>query len=227
MVEKIDKICGSIIFADLYRGRLYCHAAEMKLLEEARVNKQNIDKHFDLNLINECLENVDLGYNVLYYAIIYKEELIETIKEKVIMAVINHISDKKYNPLLQILMMRSKLTDAIVYKIIEVIHKNSSDTSLRVFGNMPFDYRYHILRREEISMELKDKVLSTYSDEEKREVLEDILMDIDFEISRNKIMSKMELEKYQDIADEIRAYQILRDDSKNDYKENKKFIKSE
>lgn len=186
---------------------------QTKIEKQSKIYIEEINKQINDDLINMCLGNVNDNYFVLLYLIIYESEFTEKYKEKIVSALLEHMNDKHINPILSILMMETELTDGIVEKIIKITNKEYLEHHVQELGNKPFDYRYHILKRKEISNELKQIILERYHfnygcgyDDEVTKIYYDIQAEC---ISKN-ITSKEDINKCEGLADELRAYRLLK-----------------
>lgn len=189
-----------------------------KVLEEARKealeSQKIIEKYLETNKIENCSDN----YYLLLYCVIYKEELIN---EDILKTIIDNC-DNKILPFLYITMMESNLNDEIVLKLINKKEEIDDGFMIRAdLGHLPFDYRYHILKREEISYEIKEKILSTYNDNIDF-IREEIYVDLDNELGNNGIRLSVWnvpdeiISRYPELKDQKRALEII-----DNYKEQK------
>lgn len=113
-------------------------------------------------IINSGLiKSLDNNYNAYYYiylfCIKYKENLIN---RENILGIIENVPNYDC---MSILEMTGKLDDIIILKMLYGIKEDK----LKLYiGKFPFDYRYQILKRSEISDYIKDRIVRTYSKEE-------------------------------------------------------------
>lgn len=211
----INKLCFKIIvYYKQKQNGIYNYQFEHEIKEYIEV----VDKIIDKKLLNYILSKNKLKeyYYILYYTIINHEELIDE-KERFILELLKN-SNNKIDPSFDILIMNSDLNDIIIDNILENID-NKKDQNLDL-GIKPFDYRYHILKRKEISDDIKENILNTYDIDELNEVLNDINSDLGDEIESKNIMVIDDIYKYKDLEDECRAFTIL-NERKNKRKMNK------
>lgn len=178
-----------------------------KLKKQALISQKIIEKYLEENKPGNLGDN----YYLLLYCVIFKEELIT---EDMLKTIIDNC-DNKIIPFLHITMMKNELNDEIVLKIINKIEKMSDYKLSQYFGYLPFDYRYHILKRKEISYEVKEKILSTYDDLEF--IKEEIYVDLDNELGNKGINVNVwdipdeVISRYPELADEKRALETIVD----------------
>jgi len=207
-MENINKEGWNVIsFLREKNGNLYSHELLEKTRKQALESQKIIEKYLEKNKIENSSDN----YYLLLYCVIFKEELIN---EDILKTIIDNC-DNKIVPFLYITMMESKLNDEIVLKIINKIEemniglKRSAD-----FGQLPFDYRYHILKREEISYDIKEKILSTYNGNIDF-IREEIYVDLDNELSNKGIRLSVwdvpneVISRYPELKDQKRALEII------------------
>jgi len=208
-MKKINRSCYEIIsFLNARNGSMYAFEALDRMKKQALENQKEVEKYLEKNKLQNCI-NSD-NYYLLLYCVVFKEELITS---DILNIIINNC-DNKILPFLHILMMNSKLSDEIVLKIIKKIEEIDSDRKNSVsLGYLPFDYRYHILKREEISDELKEKILSTYDDIEY--IKQEIYIDLDNELGENGInldvwdVPDEIISKYPELKDQKRALESI------------------
>ena len=127
-----------------------------KIMNE--INRRGLFKKLywtiDSKLVDELNHEYYKYYNIYLFCIRYKEWLLN--KEDIV-SIINNISLLDY---ISILRMNMELDDEIVLKIFNKINENKYYLDL---GEKPLDYKYHILRRKEISDKTKNIVLDSYS----------------------------------------------------------------
>ena len=182
-----------------------------ELLEETRKNALESQKVIEKYLEENKIENCSANYYLLLYCVIYKEHLVN---EDMLKTIIDNC-DNKILPFLYITMMENKLSDEIVLKIINKIEEMNLDYKSSVdFGHLPFDYRYHILKREEISNNLKEIVLSTYKDSIEF-VRDEIYMDLDNELGNKGIRLSVWdvpneiISRYPELKDQKRSLEVI------------------
>jgi len=213
-MENINKeSCKVIRFLREKNSNLYSYELIEKNRKEALESQKIIEKYLEENKIENCSDN----YYLLLYCVIFKEELIN---EDILKTIINNC-DNKILPFLHILMMESKLNDEIVLKILNKIEEINDGFMRNVeLGYLPFDYRYHILKREEISYYVKEKILSTDNIDFIRE---EIYVDLDNELGNKGIRLNVwdvpneVISRYPELKDQKRVLEII-----DNYKEQKR-----
>ena len=70
--------------------------------------------------------------------------------------------------------------------------------------------KYHILKRQNVSNEMCEKVLKTYSNIELDEDVEQIYYDLECEFNKKKISSIEEIKKYPYLEKEYKVYKMLK-----------------
>lgn len=214
-MENINKESWNVIsFLREKNNNLYSYQLLEKTRKQALESQEIIEKYLEENK----LENSSNNYYLLLYCVIFKEELINN---DILKTIIDNC-DNKILPFLHITMMESKLNDEIVLKLINKIEEIDDNLMRRVdLGHLPFDYRYHILKREEISYEIKEKVLSTYNDDIDF-IREEIYVDLDNELGNKGIRLSVWnvpneiISRYPELKDQKRALEII-----DNYKEQK------
>lgn len=206
-MENIDRESYNIIsYLREKNGNLLSFDARNQMLAVAQKSQLIVEDFLQKNKLENHLDK----YYLLLYCVIFKEELINNN----ILNILIDNSDNKIDPFLHILMMKRKLNNEIVEKIINKIdNRDDLLNNSQNLGYLPFDYRYHILKRKEISFEIKEKILLTYSDIEyiKDEIywyLTDELASKGINLYISDIPDEM-LENYQDLQDEKRAFEII------------------
>lgn len=196
-MEELNRKCKNVINYYLYTERdilLYSFKLDQQHITGIREKQQDIKKMISNELLKRCLNNDKDNFLVLYYFLIYHEELIEKDIDKVIDSLLKYPDlCKKYDVIFQIFKMNIKLSDDIIMKALRFISENKEDDIF--LGIMPCDYRYYILRREEISNDIKEILIDTYNEREKLDFIEYLLIDIDNEEQERNIIDH----SYQDI----------------------------
>ncbi|MBP3460964.1 MAG: hypothetical protein J6K21_00945 [Bacilli bacterium] len=143
-------------------------------------SKKDIHKTIEINKIYilECLKNIKENYYTLYYSILFQEEKIMDLIDPVIISLILNIEE--CNPVNKILEITPIITD---FTAIEMIDK---------ITDKEFDYKYHILKRKEISDYIKENILEEFTIEEINDYIDNIKPN-----NEEKIYVRKELEKYK------------------------------
>jgi hypothetical protein len=186
--KNIDEICKHLIL-----GKLYNVDCKNDLLKE----EQEVDKIINKRYIEECLKNIDETYNILYYSIIFKEEIVSNLIDNIIISLMNNMNENRYNPIYKILELAPVITD---FSVVEMLGKIDIKN---------FNYNYHILKRKEISDYIKNELLENYSLEELEMEINNISCDIEQKLIERNIFLENDLNKYKDINEEIFVYKIL------------------
>lgn len=229
-MNELNKKCVQVIntYYDDNRN-MYCYELLQEEKTKCKINQKEIDQILNYDLIKEYLNNVDENYSVLLYQIMFENDITEKLKEQIIYALLDNIKNNSFNPILHILMMNTELNNEIISRIIEITDEKYVYHCIGTgeLGKKPFDYRYHIIKRKEISDELKQIILERYDfcydydsvDEERQ-----IYYDLRYEFDSKQIKCKEDISKYKDLEDECRAYKLLKKykKTKNKIKANKK-----
>ncbi len=147
----------------------------IKLHRERTANNEFITKLNKLlhvvnyDLIKSLNKNYSGYYFIYLFCVIFKEYLIT--KDDVLNIVKSDDNVDYYS----ILCMSKELDDEIVLNMLSNIKKGHSNLYL---GAFPYDYRFHILIRKEISYKIKKEILDQYSKEELITLYEEIKKDI-------------------------------------------------
>lgn len=207
-MENINKESWNVIsFLREKNNNLYSHELLEKTRKQALESQKIIEKYLETNKIENCSDN----YYLLLYCVIFKEELIN---EDILKTIIDNC-DNKIVPFLYITMMESKLNDEIVLRLINKLERlNDGLMRSADFGHLPFDYRYHILKREEISYDVKEKILSTYNGNIDF-IREEIYVDLDNELGNKGIRLSVWdvpneiISRYPELKDQKRALEVI------------------
>lgn len=216
-MEDLNKKCSYINNVYMLLSKNNQHYT-YELLEQMKkqdvIYKVEVNDILDENKVIESLYNPNKYYDILLYLIIYENELTEKYKNDIVFSVLDNRTNDYYNPILHILMMKTELNNEIVKRIIDITDQEYVDQYYNYLGNKPFDYRYHILKRKEISLELKNQVLERYEFDDSYEEDEErqIYYDVEFELKHGnrKISSLEDIENNKELSDEIRAYQLIK-----------------
>lgn len=199
----INKSCFDVInyFNNKYR---YKDLYEKKYSMSDRIEKENLFKKLNMMIDSKVINNLKNNYYKYYYiylfCVLFKEQLVTS---EDIEGIVNNVYNADYYSLL---LSNKKLNNEIVLKILDLL-KNNNYVYL---GEIPFDYRYHIIKRNEISDDIKDKVMSSYSKEELKEIYKELKDIISFEeLYYSEIDSKDNMFNDKNISDEYRVYQRL------------------
>lgn len=212
-MEELNKKCSYVNSTYITKNyHLYSYELLEQMEKQSKVYKKEIDDVLDENKVIESLYNPKECYDILLYLIIFENDLTKKYISDIALNVLEYRADEYFNPILYILMMKTKLNDEIVKKIIDITDEKYVKNHSRELGTEPFDYRYHILKRKEISVELKNEILARYSfDYDYNEDNErEIYNDINFELEKKQLSSMEEIENDESLSDEIRAYQLIR-----------------
>ncbi|HPF83032.1 MAG TPA: hypothetical protein PLV83_02555 [Bacilli bacterium] len=211
-MERLNEKCSYINHAYVSRNeQLYALELLEKMRNQADIYRKEVDEVLDENKVIDSLKNPKKYYDILLYLIIYENKLTEKYKNDIVFKALDNQTEKYFNPILHILMMETELNDEIVKKIIDITNQEYVDKNHSVLGNKPFDYRYHILKRHEISLELKKEILERYEFDDSYGEDEEIQIhyDVEFEL-RNRDKKNSTIENDKNLSDEIRAYQLIK-----------------
>ena len=104
-----------------------------------------------------------------------------------------------------ILEMNKKLNDEIILFILDQMESDKYYKGLE-----PYDYRYHILKRNEISEYIKEKIFKKYSKQELIDVVNDIKYNLDNELYINDINNKTDLFKNDELYNDYMTYKYMK-----------------
>ena len=201
-LSKLNKLCCEVINFYNIKSR------SIDLFNTKYTKYQNNEMNALLNKLNilitpkliESLNNDYYSYYYIYlFCIIFKEELL-TNKD-----ILGIVINKKNADYFSVLEMNKELDDETIQTTYELINDNSYVYK----GQIPFDYRYHILRRNEVDSEIKNKVLNTYSKKEIKSIIKSLRQDLIDKIYFNEINNRNELLNNKSVCDEYNVYKTL------------------
>lgn len=211
-LEKINEICYHIM--SFYDYNLHCKSMFTSKVFEQIENeyKDNIFKMKD-EVNEETIKRIGKDYakypDIFNYCIVFDEKLISN---NMIFRLLQKNIVKCY---FNILEMNKKLNDEIVLVILD---KMKNEKCYK--GNNPYDYRYHILKRNEISDFIKDEMLNRYSRKELEDIVETIKYDLEDDLNINGIKNKTDLFKNDELYNDYITYKKMKNHLKQ--KVNKK-----
>ena len=201
-LEKINELCHKIMSFYDYNLRsidLYTFDLFKELEEDNIANLLAAKKMIDEKVIKQISNDYKKYPEIFKYCIIYRKELIDND------LLLNLVSNNKMENYFDILCMDRELNDEIVLSILKNI-----DVDKDFLGKKPFDYRYHILKREEISDSIKEDILSKYRKSELEEIVDNIDLDLQDEFSLNRIFTKEDLKKHKYLYEEYIALNTMK-----------------
>lgn len=204
-LKDVNELCYRIMF--FYDYVIRCdNSSSTEMIENmAKEYQENLKKaKFEVNedIIKETKKNLNKYRDIYNYCIVFREELlsIDLLTEIVRN---NHLSRNNY---FNILNMSMELNDEIVQSVLRKVNLDSI-----YLGTKPYDYRYNVLKRTEISDDIKNKILSSY-DKHELESIEQILEDdLNDEIVIKKIKNNEDLKRYSDVFKLYIAYTTIKD----------------
>jgi len=199
-LEELNELCSRIMKFYNYtleNQGLYTYELFNKLNEDQIANLLVAKSMISKSIIKKINGDYDKYSDIFNYCIVFKEDLIDN---ELLLYLINNNMNDSFN----VLMMNKKLNDEIVLSVLDNTDLNESFT-----GKKPFDYRYHILKRIEISDDVKNNILKTYDEEELEKTIDQIYLDLQDEFSLNGIFDDEELNKYPDIQKEYIAFNTM------------------
>jgi len=199
ILSKLNEKCKRTIYLYQIRNSTLYHPRKLlEMKKELLINIKELNAKINENIIKDSIKNPKKYYDILLYSIIFREDLIN---HQIILLILNN-SKEKINPIDFILLMNNDLNDEIVSKIL----------TMKVDNELikPFDWKYHIIKREEISDNLKQKVLVNYKENELEDALDIIHNDLQDEFIDKGTNNLEKLKQYKNILDENRAYTILK-----------------
>ena len=200
----INKSCFDVINYYNIRYR-YKDLFEKKYSMSDRIEKENLFKKLNMIIDSKLINNLNNNYYKYYYiylfCVLFKEQLVSS---QDIEGIVKNVYNADYYSLL---LSNKKLSNEIVLKILDLL----KDNNYVYLGEIPFDYRYHIIKRNEISDDIKEKVMNSYSKEELKEISKELKEIILFEgLYYSEIDSKDNMFNDKNISDEYRVYQRLK-----------------
>ena len=204
-LETLNELCDKII--DFYNynlvsGKMYSGDTYWKLYHEYQDNLLKVKDLINKELIEKLDGNTNNYSGIYNYCIAYNEEIISN---NLILDFLNNKKLMGRYSYFNILMMNKELNNEIICYIL-----NHIDIVNDFVGYLPFDYRYHILKRKEISDEIKNNLLSTYDEEELEYIVEQIDYDLLDEFSTHEIIDIDDLKRYDSVYQEYLTYNMLR-----------------
>ena len=200
----INKSCFDVINYYNIRYR-YKDLFEKKYSMSDRIEKENLFKKLNMIIDSKLISNLNNNYYKYYYiylfCVLFKEQLVSS---QDIEGIVKNVYNADYYSLL---LSNKKLSNEIVLKILDLL----KDNNYVYLGEIPFDYRYHIIKRNEISDDIKEEVMNSYSKEELKEISKELKEIILFEgLYYSEIDSKDNMFNDKNISDEYRVYQRLK-----------------
>lgn len=205
-LKEINQKCREVLY--IYESMLKGSQFHKFTREEEFNYHKNIrmlESIIDENLIDKLDNNYDEYYYIYYYCIVSKEELITN---EIILNIIDNCSNK-INPYLDIVRMNKQLNNDIIMKILDKTKNISLLDTQKIYGPIPFDLRYHILKREEINEDLKEEVLNRYDKIELQNIIEKLEEDYVLECISNDITTPEELYKNKDLYNQNIAISVI------------------
>ena len=201
-LEKINEICYHIM--SFYDYNLHCKSMFTSKVFEQIENeyKDNIFKMKD-EVNEETIKRIGKDYakypDIFNYCIVFDEKLISN---NMIFRLLQKNIVKCY---FNILEMNKKLNDEIILFILDQMESDKYYKGLE-----PYDYRYHILKRNEISEYIKEKIFKKYSKQELIDVVNDIKYNLDNELYINDINNKTDLFKNDELYNDYMTYKYMK-----------------
>ena len=195
--------------------------AKKRILEEHNLLNQYILAHIKEEKFQK---EIDRLYTIQLYCVVYLEEELENgfFLELVNKLLSLPIPDYYvFSPILLILLSNSDLTEELVEKIYEKIRNEILPTEYHStcgLGNPPYDYRYHILKREETSKSLVSKILNSYDEvslEELKEYFQTVLWDMNEQLVDQKIKRIEDIKGNKELERDFHYFQIIQEYIKN------------
>lgn len=217
-MEDINENCLEVIYhLGVTKNSFDFEFLSEKISKKVQKSQIIVEKYLEENNLKNCIKKEN--YYLLLYCVIFKEELVNND----ILDILVDNYENKLSPFFDILRMNSKLNDEIVSKIINIINEMCDCFKRCTYlGYLPFDYRYHILKREEISYEIKKKILDTYGTDIEF-IRDEIYNDLDNKVSNEGLPFLMLdyldvfFETYPELKDQKRVLEII-----DNYKEQKR-----
>lgn len=160
----LNTMCLKVI--DFYSNpNLYDEDTYNQKKNKIEAMKRMIDESL-LEQKDRMLNSKDIvgSYNIFIYYIALLEDYLTddefyNFSDKILLGKTNNIP----NPIMYILKSKHKLDKNLILKITSKIYNTKIDANNNIFGKFPYDYRYYLLKREEIPFDIKEEILDTYS----------------------------------------------------------------
>lgn len=202
-LSEINKSCFDVInyYNNKYR---YKNLYNIKYGNNDIKEKESLFRKLIMTIDSKLIDSLKKDYYKYYYiylfCVLFKEQLVNI---EDIDGIVKNVYNADYFSLLQ---TRMKLNDDIINMILKLVKDNN-----KVYlGKIPFDYRYHIIRRKEISENIKNQIVDSYSKEEIKEIDNELRDNILFEeIYHDEIGDRNKMFEDENLSDEYRVYQRI------------------
>ena len=217
-LEQINAKCYGI-----FKLRYNDHLFNMYALDlyDRELNRVKALEQEVTNLISNYLNQDDLYqknaniYYVQLYAVHYLEEKLENNQFMELVRTLllrEDLPETFLSPLILILMSNKTFPDEIIRKIYEKLELQLQSSWIKL-GKPPYDYRYHLLKREETKEDIVGKLLATYDDldlEKLRELMQEILDELNGELVKYKIKDTSQIETIPQLKMEYHYFQTMK-----------------
>lgn len=217
-LEEINRICYEIFSFcyDEVKFGLYESILFNREKEQIDILNKQIENLISANLGNEFLyqENAN-SYYIQLYAVHFLEKKLNDKQFLEILEILllkENNSENFLSPLVLVLMSERKLPEDILRKIYKKIMIQQHFQNNRL-GSLPYDYRYHLLKREELPKELVGELLTTYDDinlEELYELIERVMNELNSELRIHKIKNIQQIESIPTLKMEHHYFKIMK-----------------
>lgn len=166
-------------------------------------------------------------YWIQLYSIVYLET---KVTNEVFLSLVKNLlkcSTPDYNclcPHILVLMAENNLTEDIIRTIAKKIEEEIQLIPTYRLGHIPYDYRYHLLKREETPEDMKGKILSSYDElslEELYDFMQEIFDELNGELVRYKIKDVSQITAIPNLKREYHYFQIMKEYFNNRTKKEK------
>ncbi len=127
------------------------------------------------------------------------------------------------SPLILILMSNKTFPEEIIRRIYENLELQLQN-SWGELGKPPYDYRYHLLKREETPEDIMGNLLATYdklSMEELNDFMQGILYEINYELRNHQIINSHQIETIPQLKMEYHYFELMKEYYHNRMKKQK------
>lgn len=228
-LEQINAKCYAI-FKFRYNDRWFnFYAQDLYDRESNRI--KNLENELT-DLISSHLNNDNLYrknsqiYYVQLYAVHYLEEKLEDNQFMELIRILllkEDLPETFLSPLILILMSNKTFPEEIIRRIYENLELQLQN-SWGELGKPPYDYRYHLLKREETPEDIMGNLLATYdklSMEELNDFMQGILYEINYELRNHQIINSHQIETIPQLKMEYHYFELMKEYYHNRMKKQK------
>lgn len=217
-MQDMNRLCHEIF--NFYYGdvdRMY--APELQESERKRLieKKEKLDSYLLSRLEDDSFQKEIISfYWIQLYSIVY---LKNKLKKEVFLSLVQNFLKCKtpdhncLSPYVLVLMSENHLTEDIICTINKKIEEEIQVLPAYRLGNIPYDYRYHLLKREETPEDIQGKILSSYDEfslEELQDIIQKVLDELNNDFVSYKIKDISQIDAIPDLKREYHYFQIMK-----------------